>query len=159
MVADAAPEGGVAVLLDAGVETTPYVSKEGRFTVAAPTGVTPNATTAGVGWGVRGATLVVSYYDGKPRGVDRTRLYDLARDKIGGSEIEREDDVKVGGFPTRMRRMRLVIPGKPVQWRRSAIVVAGDRTYDISCTSPGQADMSAPLTDKFFESFHIDAAK
>src|SRR5512140_700454 len=76
---DAAPDGGTPSLADAGTATAPYVSKEGRFSVAAPTAGIVNATTAGVGWTVGGATFVVSYYDGKPRGVDRSRSYDIAR--------------------------------------------------------------------------------
>ena len=144
-------------LADAGA-AAPYVSKEGRFAVSVPSGIKPNETTGGVGWKLGGAALVVGYYDGKPHGVDRSRFYDLARDKVGGSEVEREDDVKLGGFPTRMRRIRLVLVNKPVQWRRSAIIVAGDRTYEISCTSTAPADLDAAPTNAFFDSFKIAGA-
>ncbi len=146
-------------LADAGAATTPYVSKEGHFTVLPPAGVKPNETTAGVAWIVGSAALVVGYYDGRPHGVDRSRFYDLARDGVNGSEIEKEDDVKVGGFPTRMRRIRLVVVGKPVQFRRSAIVVAGNRTFEVSCTSSVRADLDALVTNAFFTSLHLEAVK
>jgi hypothetical protein len=137
----------------------PYVSKEGRFTVSVPSGIKPYETTAGVRWTVGGASLVAGYYDGRPRGVDRSHFYDLARDGVGGSAIEKEDDAKIAGFPTRMRRIRLVLPGKGVQWRRGAIVIAGDRTYEVSCTSTAHADLDSPVVDQFFTTFHVDGTK
>ncbi len=158
----AAPTEAVAArawLADAGTATVPYVSKQGLFSASVPADAKPYETTSGVAWSLAGATLAVSYYDGKPRGVDRSGQYDLARDMVNGSALEKEEDVKLSGFPTRLRRMRVVPVGRPVLFRRSAIVVDGDRTFDVSCSSPAREDLDAPLCQALFATFLAVASK
>jgi hypothetical protein len=155
--ADAAPP---SLLADAGTAMVPYTSKEGLYTVEVPAGVRPDGTISSIVWGLAGVTFAVSFYDGKPRGIDNTSFYDLARDKASGSDVEKEEELTVGRARTRahVRRLRLVRPGKPVHWRRAAIVVVGDRTYQLSVMSPSPEDLTAPQANAFFDSFKLDAS-
>jgi hypothetical protein len=110
-------------------------------------------------WIKGAATYAVAYYDGKPHGVDRSSFYQLARDHVGTSAVEKDEDGKLNGSRAHLRLVRVGLPGKPVQWRRSALVVVDDRTYDVSCTTSNQADVGSPLTEAFFGSFRVDLAK
>ena len=161
--ADAAVDTGAPIdaalpsqLKGASTATAPYTSKEGLYTVQVPAGVRPDGTISSIVWVVASVAFAVTYYDGKPRGVDRTSFYDLARDKTSGSDIEKEEDVTLSGARAHLRRMRLVRPGKPVQWRRAAILIVGERTYQVSVMSPSAEDLGAPLANAFFDSFKLD---
>lgn len=153
--AGASADAGAGV--DASIPGAPFTSKEGGFSVDAPS-VPPIASTAGVVWNTPGGQYAVRYYDGRPHGVDSSPLYSVARDHIDGSAIEKEAEVVINGNKAKTRWLRAVLIDKTVTYRRNAIVVVGDRTYDVSCVSANKDELTSPLAEGFFASFRTQSA-
>src|SRR5262245_8491163 len=53
----------------------PFSSSAGRFRVTPPGGLSEHPAVGGILWDGRGVSVSVLFYDGKPRGVDRSPLY------------------------------------------------------------------------------------
>jgi hypothetical protein len=132
----------------------PFISREGHFRVAPPAGTTAHETPAGVMWDGEGRTFAVLYYDGKPRGVDRSSSYTAARDKLGDSAIDREERIVFDGHNALRRSLHVNAKSDGFVYRRNVILVVGDRTYDVSVSSTDRARTDNAETDVFFASFH-----
>ena len=153
---DAAPldagSADAAADVDASIPSGPFTSKEGAFSIDAPA-VPMIGSTSAIVWNTPRASYAVHYYDGRPHGVDSSPLYSVARDHVDGSAIEKEAEVVINGNKAKTRWLKAVLINKTVTYRRNALVVVGDRTYDVSCTTQNQDELTSPLAEGFFASF------
>jgi hypothetical protein len=160
VIPSAPPQGPSPFDADAGISReaaapSVAVSDLGRFRVTVPAGLVPHATTGGTLWDGRGASFAVLFYDGRPRGVDRSPLYTAARDHLNESAIDREVDIT---FDTRKARERIIHASSAngaTLYRRNVIVLEGDRTYDVSVSCSDRARLDDAEAETFFQSFHI----
>src|SRR5262249_3831633 len=114
----------------------PVTFDAGRFRITPPAGATQNATVNGVLWEAGGATDSVLFYDGKPRGIDRSPLYVAARDHLGESAVDHEEDLMLDGRKSHQRTLHATSSKGATVYRRNVLVLAGERTFDVSVVSP-----------------------
>jgi hypothetical protein len=133
----------------------PFTFDTGRFRATPPSGATQHATVSGVVWEAGGATYSILFYDGKPRGIDRSPLYVAARDHLGESAIDHEEDVMLDGRKSRQRTLHATSSKGATVYRRNVIVLAGERTFDVSVVSPERTRVEGAEAEAFFQSFHV----
>jgi hypothetical protein len=131
-----------------------YASAEGRFRVTPPARLVAHPTAAGTLWDGDGRSFAVLYYDGKPRGVDRSPLYASARDKLGDSAIDQEQETTIDGHKAMRRVLHASAKSGAFIYRKNLIVPVGDRTYDVSVTAADRTRVEDGDAERFFESFH-----
>ena len=133
----------------------PFTSVGGRFRVTPPGGLSDHLAVGGILWDGRGAAYSVLFYDGKPHGVDRSPLYSAARDHLGDSAIDKETDTAFDGHKAREKTLHVTSSKGAVVYSRDVMVISGDRTYDVSVTSPERARVEDAEANAFFSSFHV----